>query len=424
MFEKILSILSRLIQRKYNPLVIGVTGSVGKTTTIAALESVFRASGKRVRATPRSCHHMRAPIVASLGCSESSLFIVRWWLIVLRALSLLLIRRSDYPEVLLVEYGVKKPGDMDHLLGMLRPSVAVITAIVPIGLERFESMDRLTREMMTLAKAVPLDGWVVLAGDDPRIAEIKSKVQSRVVTYGLTEKMDVRGAEIHVTQQEQGKAIVIDGTHFKFLYHGSVVPAFVPGVLGGPHVHAALAAAAVAVTQSINLVTVSEGLRTYKTPPGRMSILRGIKHTLIVDDTYDGSHASCAAAIVAGEQLRVDNGRQSFAVLGEMEHFGGNGDDEHEREIARDVVEGGFDYLVTVGRATADINRAAREAGMPESNAFHFEKPEEAGKFLKGRLEEGDVVYVTGKKAMRMEELVRMLLAEPNRAGELLVQRD
>ncbi len=403
------SFLARCILRKYHPTIVAVAGSVGKTMTKQAVRAVL-SSGMKARMSPASENDYEGALWTIIGGG------------VAYAVGLLLRRDPEYPRVLVLEYGTDAEGEMERLVALAEPSIGIVTSLAPANLDTHRSLERMMRAQSLLAVNGKRNGWTVLASDDDRVRALKSRVRGRVLTYGLDESADVRAIEIAVNQEVQEGSVVIRGMTFKLVYKGSTVPVALPGVLGTQHIAGALAAAAVGVLCEMNLVAISEALRFYETPSGRMRLLSGIKRTVLIDDTYTAVPASVTAGLQALDTLAVKPGAEKFAVIGDMGSLGAYTGEGH-REVGECVAAITVDYLVTVGKLSRDIARAAREKGMPEANAYHFTTPEEAGRFIQDRLEEGDCVYISGSAGMRMERVVKEIMAEPLKADGFLVRR-
>jgi UDP-N-acetylmuramyl pentapeptide synthase len=186
--------------------------------------------------------------------------------------------------------------------------------------------------------------------------------------------------------------------------------------------YAALAAAAVALYFDFNLVEVAQALSNFNLPPGRMNLLPGIKHTFIIDDTYNSSPEAAISALDVLSQIKVDAGAEKYAVLGDMLEIGSYTEEGHKLVGAK-VVKNQINHLIAVGEKARDFIRGAKEAGMEDDYIFYFDKPEEAGRFLQNRIKAGDVLLIKGSQGARMEKIVLELMAEPERAAELIVRQ-
>ena len=188
---------------------------------------------------------------------------------------------------------------------------------------------------------------------------------------------------------------------------------------------ASTAAAVIALGEHLGLdvVDLIASLSKMSSVPGRMSLLPGIKGTLILDDSYNASPAAVRAAIETLADFDPQEGARRIAVLGSMAELGRYTEDEH-RHVGFMVAEMGIDILLCVGEAARDIARSAEEAGMKKETVHEFETSVAAGRWLDQELRRGDIVLVKGSQSSRMEKAVKDIMAEPLRAGELLVRQD
>lgn len=417
--KNLLASLARAVVRKYHPLVIGITGSVGKTSAKEAIFAVL-ASKMSVRKSHGNYNTEFGVPATILGISAPGRSPFRWLGAIARALGLLMIRDATYPKVLVLEMAADRPGDIEFLVRIAPPKIGVLTAIGPAHLEHFGTIERITAEKGKLLAALPAEGTAILNADDERVLSAAAKTKARAVTFGFREDAAVRAADVSVslTQNEDGQ--IGAGMTAKVAANGAVVPMRLDGVLGTAHVYAALAATAVGVSLGMNLVEIAEALRAYKPAPGRMRVISGIKYTIILDDTYNASPLSMRAALETLRSLPIAEENKRIAVLGDMLELGAETDNAHE-EVGRLAAELGIDLLVAVGERARAIHEAASKAGMSADRVFHFGSAEEAGRFVQERLRRGDIVLAKGSRAMHMERVVKELMAEPLRAKELLV---
>lgn len=210
------------------------------------------------------------------------------------------------------------------------------------------------------------------------------------------------------------------GLRFKFHYQGSVVPVFIPGVIGKPTVYSALLAAAVGLQYDINLVDISAALKHYQTPRGRMRVLAGINNSTIIDDTYNASPAAVREAINTLQTLTTPG--RKIVCLGEMAELGKSTQAAH-LAIGKLIAAAGIDKLVVVGEAATMIAQGAEQAGLPAEAIQSYENSGLAGVALAKQLQEHDVMLVKGSQVARMEKTVAACLAQPEQAEQLLVRQ-
>ncbi|MBI4262530.1 UDP-N-acetylmuramoyl-tripeptide--D-alanyl-D-alanine ligase [Candidatus Uhrbacteria bacterium] len=421
--QSILSFFARRILAKYKPVVIGITGSVGKTSTKDAIVAVLRAGNIAVRGSSGNYNNEFGVPLTIIGALSGKRSLWGWIRVCARAKRLWFFRDRAYPKVLVLEMGADHSGDIRYLTALAQPTIAVVTAVSPAHVESLGSLDRIAREKSALVSAISRDGVAVLNGDDDAVRAMRDRAKGRVVTYGLGDGNDIRAVEIQLSAHVEDGQTKVDGITFKLTQNGSAVPVRIPGVAGLPAVSAALAAAAVGLEQGLHLVEIAFALASYIPPPGRMRVIDGIKYTTILDDTYNASPRATEAALATLADLPRGEQVAKWAVLGDMLELGTMAEGLHH-DVGKRVADLRIDHLVTVGELSRDIDRGAREAGMAEERIFHFAYAAEAGRFVQSRMKQGDILLIKGSQGVRMEKIVKELMAEPERAKELLVRQD
>jgi len=413
----ILRFLGKHIIQKYHPEVIGITGSVGKTGVKEAARQILSRQF-RVYASTDSYNTDIGVALTILGEKSPGHSLTGWLRVIARGARLWLLRSSQYPEIVLLEMGADRPGDIQHLTAAAPCSVGVVTAITPVHLSTFKTVEKIARETRAVITHLPRTGIAVLNRDDELVHRMQGKTDADIITFGFHADADVRGSDVQFrVDSDTGWPA---GIQCKVTSKGSMVPLYIPGVVGEQAVYAVLAAIAIALSQGMNLVEISKAVQRLDLPPGRMRLIPGIKDTLLLDDTYNASPASVRAAIETLSQISVHAGARRCVVLGDMLELGKYTDDAH-REAGLRIAEHEFDLALFVGEAMKTAARAAREAGMEETRAVSFSHQGDAGRFLQEWLRQGDVVLVKGSRAMRMEAVVKEVMASPLHAQELLV---
>lgn len=417
--QKILYVLARAVLKKYKPEVIGITGSMGKTSTKEAVFAVLSAK-LRVRQNLKNYNNELGVPLSILGVESGRKSIVKWLGVIFHGLKLILSRDEDYPQILVLEMGADHPGDIKYLTELAPCKIGLVTGIGPAHLEFFESIEKIVKEKRIIVSHLRPEGFAILNRDDEKVFEMRDKTRAKVLTYGFSADAEVRAQEDGMI----GEGVEIKGMNFKLSYAGAMVPIFLSGVLGRQHIYAALAGAAVGIIYGMNLVEVAESLKRYQAPKGRMNLVPGIKRTLIIDDTYNASPIPTEVALEVMQSIKLPSeDDKKFAVLGDMLELGSFSEEGH-KQVGRAAAGSGVDYLVTVGERSHDIARAALGAGMNEDRVSNFRTPEEAGLFVQGKMKQGDIVLVKGSQGMRMEKVVKELMADPLQACELLVRQD
>jgi UDP-N-acetylmuramoyl-tripeptide--D-alanyl-D-alanine ligase len=417
-----LRFLARLVLKKYQPKVVAVTGSVGKTSTREAIACVL-GTRFRVRQNRKNYNNEIGLPLTILNVDSPGKSLLGWFVVVLKSWQLILFKDKNFPEILVLEMGIDHPGDMEYLTSIARPDLAVITNIGQAHLEYFETEDNIAREKGVLVKNLQPKGLAILNYDDVRVRKMAKLTKARFLTYGLTEVADVKALEVISSFEKNKTRESLAGLAYKLKYHGSFVPVHLPSVIGTQSVYASLAAATVGVEFGLNLVEISQALETYKSPKGRMRLVAGLNDTIIIDDTYNASPQSTLVAIEVVGQIKLAEGARRWAVLGDMLELGSFTSNGHQA-VGRAVAKNNFDFLVAVGERSLLTMAAAKDSGFAVDNIFHFMTSIEALDFLKDRLKTGDVTLVKGSQGVRMERVVRAIMAEPTEAPSLLVRQD
>ncbi len=414
-----LRLLARLILKKYQPLVIGITGSVGKTSAKEAIFAVLK-DREAVAMSQKNYNNEIGLPLTIIGAESAGRSLFGWIRIFFKAAGLILFKDKKYPRVLILEMGVDRPGDMAYLTAIAPPNIGIITAISYSHLEYFGSLVNIKKEKQVLIENLDNKGLAILNYDNESAREMAGASKAKVLTYGLKAGADLQAQDI-VYNFTKGN-YELSGLNFKMNHQGSIVPVFMDNVMSETVLYAALAAAAVGLYFGMNLVEIAAALKDFSLPHGRMNILPGIKHTFIIDDTYNSSPEATESALDILSRIKIDPSASKYAVLGDMLEIGHYTVEGHQL-AGKKVVSGGIDYLVAVGEKSRDSVRAAIADGLSEDNVFHFDQALEAGAFLQERLKAGDVVLVKGSQGMRMERTVKEIMAEPERARELLVRQ-
>lgn len=420
--RKTLRRLARWTIWRYRPAVIGVTGSAGKTSTKLAIKAVLERD-RRVRAAFGNLNSDLGLPLAILGdWSERDLALVSratprgtkilqkigFWLrvIVGSAWRIVFSCAADYPEILILEYGADRPGDIKYLLSIARPNVSVITAIgdIPVHVEYYAGPDEVAREKGRLIEYLPSGGFAILNIDDDTVMNLQSRTRARVMTFGFDKDAEVRISRFE-NRIHDGAPV---GISFKLEHGSAIVPVRIDNAFGRAHAYAAGAAAAIGLVFGMNLVTISDALARYSPPESRMQLVPGIKYTSILDDSYNASLIAMRSAL---ETLAALPAKRKVAVLGDMLEIGKYTPEAHEavgRIVAKDA-----DVLFTVGPRAKFIAEAAREAGMKRAMIFSFDTADEARKPVQDFIKKGDLILVKGSHSMQMDKIVNEIREVP-----------
>lgn len=410
----ILKILAKATLWRYHPVIVGVTGSVGKTSSKEAIFAVLKNKFKVRRNQKNYNNEIGVPLtILGQETGEHSIF---HWLKVFVLGALGIIRSKNYPEILVLEIGADKIGDIAYLVSFVHCQVGVITAIgeIPVHVEFFQGADQVAQEKATLIKSLDKNGWAILNFDDDRVKAMASKTKAQVFGYGFNPGLDLCASQLEQHLENLAEAAV----SFKVDYKGSNVPIRLNGFLGAHQICPVLAAIAVGLVFKMNLVEISQALKNYQLPPGRLRLLKGIKNSWIIDDTYNASPSATLAAL---EVLAKTRGRK-IAALGDMLELGQFSEEAH-RQIGAKAAKV-VDLLMVVGERSIFIADQAKREGLAEDKILSAANSQEAARVLQELIGEGDVVLTKGSQALRMERITKEIMAEPEKAGELLVRQD
>lgn len=415
---------ARRVIKKYQPTIIGITGSVGKTSTREAIAAVLSREYDVRKSAGNYNNEIGMPLTI-LGEPSPGKSFWGWVRVFLRAFGIILVRRP-YPEILVLEMGVDKPGDMDYLLTIAQPHIAVVTAVgaIPVHVEFFKDAAGVAKEKSKIVRSLERTDIAVLNFDDPVVREFRGVTKAKTVTFGFDEGALIRGTDVVLNSRDWQRITSeggVKGVSLKLHAGKAEVPIRLPFIFGRHQASAALAAAAVGSVMGMNLVKIGEALMHFHPPKGRTRLIPGIKGIYLIDDSYNASPDSTRAALSVLAELSLAGGRK-IAVLGDMLELGTFTEKGH-RAIGTLAAQSA-DMLVAVGVRAKFIADEARKQGMAEDHIFECETSSEAGLLIQNKLlRAGDLVLIKGSQSMRMEKITKELMAEPERAGEFLVRQ-
>jgi UDP-N-acetylmuramoyl-tripeptide--D-alanyl-D-alanine ligase len=355
---------------RFNPRVIGITGSVGKTTT---KELVAEVLAQRYRT------------LKSEGSYNNEI-----------GLPLTLLRLTPADQRVVLEMGMYTTGEIAELAEIAKPHVGVVTNIGPVHLERAGTMEAIVKAKTELVEALPPapEGVAILNYDDERVRGMAAATQAHVFFYGLDPAADLWADEI----ESEG----LNGIHFRLHFRNDAISVRVP-LLGQHSVHTALRATAVGLVEGLTWEETIRGMQATGPAQVRLMAVSGPGGATILDDTYNASPASMVAAL----NLLAELDGRKIAVLGDMLELGAFEQEGHKLvgRRARDVAQ----VLVTVGQRARMMADAALGVGMPRDRVIMLDDVNAAIDVLRPLIGAGDVVLVKGSRALRMERIVQAL---------------
>ncbi|MCY3567329.1 MAG: UDP-N-acetylmuramoyl-tripeptide--D-alanyl-D-alanine ligase [Chloroflexi bacterium] len=347
--------------------VVGITGSVGKTTVREATHQLL-SQYVPTHQSPRNYNGDIGLPIALLG-----------------------IERDD--EWAVIEIGPYSQAEMELLVSSAQADVAIVTNVGPTHLERFGTLDDTERIKGLLPESLPADGLAILNGDDPRVRRMSARTRAETLSFGLGEGCDLRATDIE-TRGFDGVELTIVDRH-----GGREQRVFTP--LPGIHqTMTALAAAAAGLRAGLDLTQIGDALRNLS-PGSRLVRRTAWNGAAIIDDSYNAAPLSTRAAL----DLLRDCEPRRVALLGDMYELGTEEQQAH-REVGRYAAER-CDWLIAVGPRSRAIVEAAREVG--HEHACWVENAEQAAQILRSSMERSDTLLVKASHAMHLERVVERL---------------
>ncbi|WP_432562792.1 UDP-N-acetylmuramoyl-tripeptide--D-alanyl-D-alanine ligase [Kineococcus sp. SYSU DK003] len=365
-------VLQRLRATGQGPLVVGVTGSQGKTTTKDLLAGV-----------------LPGPVVAPQGSFNNEI-----------GAPLTVLRAEAGTRSLVVEMGARGIGHIARLCAIAQPDVGVELVVGAAHAGEFGSLEATAQAKGELVEALPATGLAVLNADDDRVAAMASRTRARVLTFGRSPHADVRALDVVLDAHAR--------PGFTLAHDGASAPVRLR--LHGEHqVTNALAAAAVALGTGNPLEEVAQRLsQAGTTSPGRMQVVERADGVTVVHDAYNANPDSMRAALKA--LVGMAGERRSWAVLGEMLELGPASRDEHD-VLGRTVVRLDVDQLLVVGAGARPIYTGAVMEGSWGEEAAFADDVDAALEFLRARLRPGDVVLVKSSNGAGLGRLAETLIS-------------
>jgi len=398
--QKILRFFARITLKKYQPRIVVIVGSIGKTSTKEAIYSVLSGKFKTRRSIKNYNNEIGVPLTI-INCDSGEKSIFKWIKISLKSILLNILKDKNYPEFLVLEMAADKKGDIKYLMDILPKKLlkaVVLTAITPVHLEFFESVDNIFEEKTTAFSYLEEDGLAIFNIDNCDAYKVKEKINSKILTYGLNKNADVNASEIEHHNS---------GLKFKINYKNETLLSELKDAVANYQVYPILAGISIGICFGLKLEGMIESLKKYKILSKRMHKIKGIKDSIIIDDTYNSSPEALKKAIQA--LVNFPFGQRKIAILGDMLELGQDSEKLHKQ--AGEFISGAkIDYLITLGEEAKYIFDEALKNNFSKDKAFHFSDKNKIIEFIKEIIQENDVVLVKGSRGMEMEKIVEKII--------------
>jgi len=359
-------------RRRLKAQVAAVTGSVGKTTTKDMLAAVGRT---------------RARVVATKGNFNNEI-----------GLPLTLLDADASTDLLVVEMGMRGPGEIRALAGLARPHVGVVTNVSAVHLERLGTLENIALAKRELIEALPPGGVAVLNGDDPSVRAMAHQAPGDVLFFGLAADNDVWATDVQGLGEH--------GSRFVLHYQGRSTAVELP-VPGRHHVMNALAAAAAAFALGFDVDDAARGLAAAdrRRAAMRTEVWTTPDGVRVINDAYNAGPASMAAAL---ELLSEMHGERRVAVVGDMLELGALARQAHAR-VGRAVAGLGIDLLIAVGQWASVVAAEAVSAGMQAERTSVCRDGADAARLAARLVRPGDTVLIKASRGLRLEQVAETL---------------
>ncbi len=411
---KIITWQSKVVILKYKPKIIAITGSVGKTSTKQALYSIISSSAA-VRMSEKNYYNEIGLPLTILGCYDGGHDFFMWIGVMIHGLSLIFWKHK-YPQYIILEIGLRKAGDIKNKIAKwLKPDIVIVTKFsdCPAHIEFFENIEELESEKKSLVQALKKDGLLILNNDDPRVYDLRQYSEARTISFGSDSNSTYQIVHMEKEREEA------PGINFKINYEGNTYPVSLSNILGLHYAGIITSALACARELGFDLLESIEIISKYKNPPGRLSLLKGINNSLIIDDSYNSSPL---AQQIALDVLKESPGIRKIAILGDMLELGKHTDEEHF-SVGVKAAESA-DKIIVVGQRAEFIMEGALSSGFNKRDIASFNDLEKIGNYVEKEIREGDVVLVKGSQKMRMEKIVERIILEKDKKSELLCRQN
>lgn len=421
--QYLLNLLSKLVLWRYKPVVIAVAGSTGKSSTKEAIYYALKNDLSVARSTSNLNTEIGLPLTIIQGC-DAQTNIILWLKNISHALRLVIFKKKDYPKTWVLEMSEDQPNLVVYLTKLCRPKIGVISWIseIPVHAASYKNDKALQEDVQTLVSLLSQDGIAVLNYDNPLGLAAQEKTKAKVITFGFHDGADVKISDYSLVMDKNFRQI---GMALHLEYRGNYVPLKLTGIFGQAQAYALAAGAAVGLALGLNLVAIVQGLESYKVLKARTAFLQGIKHTWILEDSYNSNPDALRAALTVYYDLSLALQKENLyslnrriLALGDMRELGKYSEEAHQ-QIAPQIVKNA-DVLLAVGSQMKITVAECEKLGFPPENIFWFENSIEAGQKAKALIQEGDLFLVKGSRSIHMEQVTLAIMQEPHKAHEYL----
>ena len=362
--------LAKYKRSLYNIPVIGITGSVGKTSTKDIIASVMSKKYKTLKTEGNYNNEIGLPLT--------------------------ILKLKDH-EAIVLEMGMSSLGEISLLTNIAKPTTAVITIIGSSHIGELGSRENILKAKLEILEGLNSNGSLIINNDNDLLYKWNKENTDdhKHITYGIENESDYMARNIKVEKE---------ASKFDITYNNKTYTITVP--VGGHHfIYNSLCAICVGLEYGIDIDDIIKGISEFELTKRRMEIIKNSDNIIIVNDSYNASYESMKAAL---EYINKVEANKKIAVLGDILELGEYSKQMHEN-VGEEVVKNNMDVLITVGKEAQNISSKALELGMKKDNIYHFNKNEEAANLINQIAKQGDIVLVKASHGMKFDEIVEKI---------------
>ena len=353
----------------YNIPVVGITGSVGKTSTKDIVASVMARKYKVLKTQGNLNNQIGLPLT--------------------------ILELKDH-EALVIEMGMGNLGEISVLTKIAKPDVAIITNVGTSHIGNLGSRENILKAKLEILEGLKENGTLIINNDNDLLHKWNDETKRKnVITFGIDEKSNYMATNIKLDENRSDYDIKID----EDIYHMNIN-------IGGKHfVYNSLCAICIGKLFNIDVDEIKKGIETFELTKSRMEVIKKGNIT-VINDCYNASYDSMKAAI---EHISAQTGNRKIAILGDMLELGSFSKELHEK-VGKIVAENKIDKLITVGEQAKNIANIALKLGMEKSNVLVCKKNEEAIEFVKSIMKDNDIYLIKASNGMNFKQIVEGIL--------------
>jgi len=401
--EWVLKLLAKSYIWRYKPRIIGITGSVGKTSTKEAIALALSANFK-IWASDKSYNNQIGLPLTILGQKTAGKNVWAWFLLILKA-KIGIIYKKDYPQILVLEMGSDRIGDLKYLTGIVKPNISVVTSVSPVHLEFFKNLKNIAKEKLTLVKVLKKDDWAIFNYDDKNVRQMADKTKAKNIFYGFLGASNVQGETLNFKKDRTKFSIKYKNEKFNFSIRG----------LNRGSAYSLLAAFSVGIVLGVKPKVLAQNLANFKILSGRGRILEGEDGNLIIDESYNSSPIALKSSLDYLKQMQTD--KNKIVILGEMRELGILSYKYHQ-DLAKGVDFA--DKIILVGEGTKSTYDLLHKDKRP---VYFFKNVQELISGYPKLSFKKSIILVKGSQGVRLEKFIAKIIKPKYNLKEVLVRQ-